>query len=158
MKKEEAMKKPLNEMTLVFWSRSANEGFSRAAAAAFLSQLDPTVEELADIKTAVSEAVTNCIVHAYRDTLGKIKLTARIYEGGGVYIQIKDSGCGIADVKKAMEPLFTTCETGERAGLGFAVMQSFMDKVSVRSAPGKGTTVTLRRTLSSRGADEPQPR
>ncbi|HIQ58978.1 MAG TPA: anti-sigma F factor [Candidatus Merdivicinus intestinavium] len=152
------MKKPLNEMTLVFWSRSANEGFSRAAAAAFFSQLDPTVEELADIKTAVSEAVTNCIVHAYRDTLGKIKLTARIYEGGGVYIQIKDSGCGIADVKKAMEPLFTTCETGERAGLGFAVMQSFMDKVSVRSAPGKGTTVTLRRTLSSRGADEPQPR
>ena len=158
MKKEEAMKKPLNEMTLVFWSRSANEGFSRAAAAAFFSQLDPTVEELADIKTAVSEAVTNCIVHAYRDTLGKIKLTARIYEGGGVYIQIKDSGCGIADVKKAMEPLFTTCETGERAGLGFAVMQSFMDKVAVRSAPGKGTTVTLRRTLSSRGADEPQPR
>ena len=152
------MKKPLNEMTLVFRSRSANEGFSRAAAAAFFSQLDPTVEELADIKTAVSEAVTNCIVHAYRDTLGKIKLTARIYEGGGVYIQIKDSGCGIADVKKAMEPLFTTCETGERAGLGFAVMQSFMDKVSVRSAPGKGTTVTLRRTLSSRGADEPQPR
>ena len=152
------MKKPLNEMTLVFWSRSANEGFSRAAAAAYFSQLDPTVEELADIKTAVSEAVTNCIVHAYRDTLGKIKLTARIYEGGGVYIQIKDSGCGIADVKKAMEPLFTTCETGERAGLGFAVMQSFMDKVSVRSAPGKGTTVTLRRTLSSRGADEPQPR
>ena len=152
------MKKPLNEMTLVFWSRSANEGFSRAAAAAFFSQLDPTVEELADIKTAVSEAVTNCIVHAYRDTLGKITLTARIYEGGGVYIQIKDSGCGIADVKKAMEPLFTTCETGERAGLGFAVMQSFMDKVSVRSAPGKGTTVTLRRTLSSRGADEPQPR
>ena len=152
------MKKPLNEMTLVFWSRSANEGFSRAAAAAFFSQLDPTVEELADIKTAVSEAVTNCIVHAYRDTLGKIKLTARIYEGGGVYIQIKDSGCGIADVKKAMEPLFTTCETGERAGLGFAVMQSFMDKGSVRSAPGKGTTVTLRRTLSSRGADEPQPR
>ncbi len=158
MKQEEARKKPLNEMTLVFWSRSANEGFSRAAAAAFFSQLDPTVEELADIKTAVSEAVTNCIVHAYRDTLGKIKLTARIYEGGGVYIQIKDSGCGIADVKKAMEPLFTTCETGERAGLGFAVMQSFMDKVSVRSAPGKGTTVTLRRTLSSRGADEPQPR
>ena len=152
------MKQPLNVMTLVFWSRSANEGVSRAAAAAFFSQLDPTVEELADIKTAVSEAVTNCIVHAYRDTLGKIKLTARIYEGGGVYIQIKDSGCGIADVKKAMEPLFTTCETGERAGLGFAVMQSFMDKVSVRSAPGKGTTVTLRRTLSSRGADEPQPR
>ena len=145
------MKKPLNEMTLVFWSRSANEGFSRAAAAAFFSQLDPTVEELADIKTAVSEAVTNCIVHAYRDTLGKIKLTARIYEGGGVYIQIKDSGCGIADVKKAMEPLFTTCETGERAGLGFAVMKSFCDSVRVTSTPGKGTSVTLTKRFETRG-------
>ena len=110
------MQKPLNEMTLVFLSRSANESFSRSAAAAFFSQLDPTVEELADIKTAVSEAVTNCIVHAYRETLGKIKMTARIYEGGQVYIQIKDTGCGIPDVKQAMEPLFTTCETGERAG------------------------------------------
>ena len=150
--------KPQNEMKMQLESRSVNEGYARVAVAAFAATLDPTLEEINDIKTAVSEAVTNCIVHAYRDTLGKIKLTARIYEGGGVYIQIKDSGCGIADVKKAMEPLFTTCETGERAGLGFAVMQSFMDKVSVRSAPGKGTTVTLRRTLSSRGADEPQPR
>ncbi len=148
------MKKARNEMTLVFLSRSANEAFSRSAAAAFFSQLDPTVEELADIKTAVSEAVTNCIVHAYRDRLGKIRLTARIYEGGEIYIQIKDSGCGIPDVKQAMEPLFTTCETGERAGLGFAVMQSFMDKVSVRSAPGKGTTVTLRKTLNARPGDE----
>lgn len=152
------MQKPLNEMTLVFLSRSANESFSRSAAASFFSQLDPTVEELADIKTAVSEAVTNCIVHAYRDTLGKIKMTARIYEGGQVYIQIKDNGCGISDVRQAMEPLFTTCETGERAGLGFAVMQSFMDKVSVRSVSGKGTTVTLRKTLSSKPADEPQSR
>ncbi|HIV18506.1 MAG TPA: anti-sigma F factor [Candidatus Merdivicinus intestinigallinarum] len=152
------MQKPLNEMTLVFLSRSANESFSRSAAAAFFSQLDPTVEELADIKTAVSEAVTNCIVHAYRETLGKIKMTARIYEGGQVYIQIKDTGCGIPDVKQAMEPLFTTCETGERAGLGFAVMQSFMDKVSVHSKPGKGTTVTLRKTLSSKTANDPQSR
>ena len=148
------MQKPLNEMTLVFLSRSANESFSRSAAAAFFSQLDPTVEELA----AVSEAVTNCIVHAYRETLGKIKMTARIYEGGQVYIQIKDTGCGIPDVKQAMEPLFTTCETGERAGLGFAVMQSFMDKVSVHSKPGKGTTVTLRKTLSSRSNHDPQSR
>lgn len=147
------MKKPLNEMTLTFWSRSANESFSRSAAASFFSQLDPTVEELADIKTAVSEAVTNCIVHAYRNTLGKIRLTARIYEGSEVYIQIKDNGCGIPDIPKAMEPLFTTCETGERAGLGFAVMQSFMDKVSVRSTPGKGTTVTLRKKLNIRSAD-----
>ena len=147
------MKKPLNEMTLIFLSRSANESFSRAAAASFFSQLDPTLEEIADIKTAVSEAVTNCIVHAYRNTLGKIRLTARIYPDNEVYIQIRDYGCGIPDIEKAMEPLFTTCETGERAGLGFAVMQSFMDRVLVRSAPGKGTTVTLRKTLSSKPSD-----
>lgn len=147
------MKKPLNEMTLIFLSRSANESFSRAAAASFFSQLDPTLEEIADIKTAVSEAVTNCIVHAYRDTLGKIRLTARIYPDNEVYIQIRDYGCGIPDVEKAMEPLFTTCETGERAGLGFAVMQSFMDHVLVRSTPGKGTTVTLRKSLSSKPSD-----
>lgn len=147
------MKKPLNEMTLIFLSRSANESFSRAAAASFFSQLDPTLEEIADIKTAVSEAVTNCIVHAYRDTLGKIRLTARIYPGNEMYIQIRDYGCGIPDVEKAMEPLFTTCETGERAGLGFAVMQSFMDHVLVRSTPGKGTTVTLRKSLSSKPSD-----
>ncbi len=147
------MKKPLNEMTITFLSRSANESFSRAAAASFFSQLDPTLEEIADIKTAVSEAVTNCIVHAYRNTLGKIRLTARIYPDNEVYIQIRDYGCGIPDIEKAMEPLFTTCETGERAGLGFAVMQSFMDRVLVRSAPGKGTTVTLRKTLSSKPSD-----
>lgn len=147
------MKKPLNEMTLIFLSRSANESFSRAAAASFFSQLDPTLEEIADIKTAVSEAVTNCIVHAYRDTLGKIRLTARIYPDNEVYIQIRDYGCGIPDIEKAMEPLFTTCETGERAGLGFAVMQSFMDHVLVRSTPGKGTTVTLRKSLSSKPSD-----
>ena len=147
------MKKPLNEMTITFLSRSANESFSRAAAASFFSQLDPTLEEIADIKTAVSEAVTNCIVHAYRNTLGKIRLTARIYPDNEVYIQIRDYGCGILDIEKAMEPLFTTCETGERAGLGFAVMQSFMDRVLVRSAPGKGTTVTLRKTLSSKPSD-----
>ena len=147
-----------NEMRLEFDSRSCNEGFARVAVAAFLTQLNPTLEEVADVKTALSEAVTNCIVHAYRETLGKIKMTARIYEGGQVYIQIKDTGCGIPDVKQAMEPLFTTCETGERAGLGFAVMQSFMDKVSVHSKPGKGTTVTLRKTLSSKTANDPQSR
>ncbi|MGI5894142.1 MAG: anti-sigma F factor [Candidatus Merdivicinus sp.] len=152
------MKKLRNEMTLLFWSRSANESFSRSAAASFFSQLDPTVEELADIKTAVSEAVTNCIVHAYRHNLGKIRMTARIYEDSEIYIQIKDYGCGIPDIAQAMEPLFTTCETGERAGLGFAVMQSFMDKVTVRSTPGKGTTVTLRKTLSSRTTDETDDR
>lgn len=147
------MKTPLNEMLLTFPSRSANEAFARAAAASFLVQLDPTVEELADIRTAVSEAVTNCIVHAYRNTLGKIRMTVRIWENRRVTIQIKDSGCGIPDVKQAMEPMYTTCETGERAGLGFAVMQSFMDRVTVRSTPGRGTTITLQKTLSSR--DEP---
>ena len=147
------MKTPLNEMLLTFPSRSANEAFARAAAASFLVQLDPTVEELADIRTAVSEAVTNCIVHAYRNTLGKIRMIVRIWENRRVTIQIKDSGCGIPDVKQAMEPMYTTCETGERAGLGFAVMQSFMDRVTVRSTPGRGTTITLQKTLSSR--DEP---
>lgn len=147
------MKTPLNEMLLTFPSRSANEAFARAAAASFLVQLDPTVEELADIRTAVSEAVTNCIVHAYRNTLGKIRMTVRIWENRRITIQIKDTGCGISDVKQAMEPMYTTCETGERAGLGFAVMQSFMDRVTVRSTPGRGTTITLQKTLSSR--DEP---
>lgn len=151
------MNKPIDEMILTFWSRSANEAFSRAAAASFFARLDPLVEELSEVKTAVSEAVTNCIVHAYRDTLGKIRMTARIYEDSQIYIQIKDYGCGIADIPKAMEPLFTTCTTGERAGLGFAVMESFMDKVTVHSIPGKGTTVTLRRKFSSKAPNEAKP-
>ena len=146
------MKKPLNEMTLVFWSRSANEGFSRAAAAAFFSQLDPTVEELADIKTAVSEAVTNCIVHAYRDTLGTVYITAGILPDNRVVIQIRDRGCGIPDVKQAMEPLFTTAPEEERAGLGFAVMESLMDRVRVTSHPGKGTCVTLTKRIRGKEA------
>lgn len=144
------MKSTVNEMTLTFPSRSANEAFARAAAASFLVQLDPTVEELADIRTAVSEAVTNCIVHAYQNSLGKIRMTIRIFENRRITIQIRDNGCGIPDIKQAMEPMFTTCTTGERSGLGFAVMQSFMDRVSVRSAPGRGTTVTMQKTLSSR--------
>ena len=144
------MKSTVNEMTLTFPSRSANEAFARAAAASFLVQLDPTVEELADIRTAVSEAVTNCIVHAYQNSLGKIRMTIRIFENRRITIQIRDNGCGIPDIKQAMEPMFTTCTTGERSGLGFAVRQSFMDRVSVRSAPGRGTTVTLQKTLSSR--------
>ena len=116
----------------------------------FLATLDPTVEELADIKTAVSEAVTNCIVHAYADQLGTVYISADLYEGGRVVIRIRDKGCGIPDVDQAMEPLFTT--GGEdRAGLGFAVMQSLMDKVRVRSQVGKGTTVTLERRIESRG-------
>ena len=143
------MQKPLNEMTLVFLSRSANESFSRSAAAAFFSQLDPTVEELADIKTAVSEAVTNCIVHAYREQVGRIYITASIYENGLVRVKIRDRGCGIPDVHKAMEPLYTTLG-GERSGLGFTVMESFSDHVRVRSEPGRGTTVVIDKKVRGR--------
>lgn len=142
--------KKTNSMKLQFVSRSANEGFARTSVSGFLATLDPTVEELADIKTAVSEAVTNCIVHAYADQLGTVYISADLYEGGKVVIRIRDKGCGIPDVDQAMEPLFTT--GGEdRAGLGFAVMQSLMDKVRVRSQVGKGTTVTLERRIESRG-------
>ena len=139
----------MNECRMTLLSRSANEGFARVAVSSFIAQLDPTIEELSDIKTAVSEAVTNCIVHAYRETLGKIYITVSIYEQRKIRIVIRDTGCGIADVKQAMEPLFTTAG-GERAGLGFAVMESFMDKLQVRSKPGKGTTVTLQKQLSLR--------
>ena len=132
----------LNKFSMTMDSRSANEGFARLAVSGFAAQLDPTVEELCDIKTAVSEAVTNCIVHAYPDGVGNIYISARIYPGGLVRIKIRDKGCGIADVKKAMEPLYSSLG-GERAGLGFAVMESFCDKISVRSAVGKGTAVTL---------------
>lgn len=123
-------------------SRSANEGFARLVASGFAAQLDPTVEELCDIKTAVSEAVTNCIVHAYPDGVGNVYIFAAIYDGGLFRIRIRDKGCGIEDVRKAMEPLYSSLG-GERAGLGFAVMESFCDKVSVRSTLGKGTSVTL---------------
>ena len=141
--------KPENEMRAAFPSASANEGLARAVVAAFAAQADPTVAELADIKTAVSEAVTNCIVHAYRDTLGTVYITAKLWGDGTLQIKVRDKGCGIADVKRAMEPLFTTGGE-ERAGLGFAVMQSFMDRVQVRSKPGAGTTVTLQKKLARR--------
>lgn len=141
--------KALNEMKLSFPSRSANEAFARTAVAAFVAQLDPTVDELTDIKTAVSEAVTNCIIHAYRDTIGTIYITVRIFESGNATVRIRDRGCGMEDVQKAMEPLFTT-GGAERAGLGFAVMQSFCNRVSVSSTPGKGTTVTLQKRVSRR--------
>lgn len=144
---------PVNEMKLVFPSRSANESFARAAVAAFVAPLDPTIGELADIKTAVSEAVTNCIVHAYREGLGSIYIQAKILEQGRVVIRIRDTGSGIEDVKRAMEPLYTTCTTGERAGLGFAVMQSFMDRLRVTSRPGRGTTVTMEKRILSKGAE-----
>lgn len=142
--------KILNEIKLKFPSLSENERFSRLVVSGFASQLDPQVDEISDIKTAVSEAVTNSIVHAYKNEIGKIELIARIYEDNVIYIKIKDYGCGIPDIKKAMEPLFTTSPEEERAGLGFAVMESFMDKLKVLSKEGKGTTVILTKKLKTK--------
>ncbi len=141
-----------NEMKISFISKSENEGFARTAVSAFAALCDPCVEDIADIRTAVSEAVTNCIVHAYRGTQGIVEITARILSGNELYIRIKDKGCGIADVKQAMEPLYTSAPFEERAGLGFAVMESFMDSLSVRSEVGKGTVVTMRKKIG--GKDE----
>ncbi len=144
--------KGLNYIKLDFPSRSVNEGFARAAAAAFAAQLDPTLDELGDIKTAVSEAVTNCIVHAYPDSIGKISMRLRILEDNVLEICVKDTGVGIPDVEKAREPLFTTGGE-ERSGMGFTIMESFMDRLSVRSKPGKGTAVTMRRAIERRGGE-----
>ncbi len=141
--------KAVNEAKLTFLSRSANEGFARTAAACFAAQLDPTLDEVNDVKTAVSEAVTNCIVHAYPDALGRITLRLRILEDNSLEIVVKDSGVGIEDVGRAREPLFTT-GGADRSGMGFTIMESFMDSLKVRSAPGKGTTVTMRRRISRR--------
>ena len=141
--------KTVNEMKLSFSSKSCNEAFARSAVAAFIMNLDPTVGELSDLKTAVSEAVTNCIVHGYRRQSGTIYISGKITDGGRVTVKIRDKGCGIADVAQAMQPLFTTAADEERAGLGFAVMQSFCDKVRVKSAPGKGTAVTLEKQIGN---------
>ena len=136
-----------NEMRLVLPSLSVNESMARSAVAAFCAQLNPTAVEIADIKCAVSEAVTNCIVHAYRDAVGDILINVKLCEGRMVQIEIRDKGCGIADVKQAREPLFTTDAAGERSGMGFTVMESFCDKVRVNSRVGRGTTVTLFKRL-----------
>ncbi len=138
--------KKINQLKMVFDSRSVNESFSRVAVASFSSQLDMTVDELGDIKTVVSEAVTNCIVHAYRNTIGNIYITCTVFEEGVIRITVRDKGCGIEDVKKAMEPLYTSLG-GDRSGLGFSVMESFSDKLRVRSAVGKGTTVTIEKKI-----------
>ena len=138
-----------NQVTLDFPSRSANEGFARTAAACFAAQLDPTLEEINDIKTAVSEAVTNAIVHAYPDTLGRVSVKLRIREDRILEIVVKDWGVGIADVDQARTPLFTT-GSEERSGMGCTIMESFMDTVRVRSTPGKGTAVTMARRISRR--------
>ncbi|MBP0981962.1 MAG: anti-sigma F factor, partial [Oscillospiraceae bacterium] len=131
--------KPINSMKIVFESRSVNESFARSALAAFAAQLDPTIDELCDIKTAVSEAVTSCIVHGYPDSVGKVYISAAVYANRRLVIRVKDTGLGIADIHQAMEPLFTTGNADERSGLGFSVMQSVMDKVTVRSKQGGPT-------------------
>lgn len=141
--------KPTNEVKLTFLSRSANEGFARTAAACFAAQLDPTLDEVNDVKTAVSEAVTNCIVHAYPERLGLVSMRLRLFEDNTLEIVIKDSGVGIPDVERARKPLYTT-GGDDRSGMGFTIMESFMDTLKVRSTPGKGTTVTMRRQVSRR--------
>ena len=138
-----------NEMRVTLASHSSNEAVARSVVTAFIMQMDPSVGELADIKTAVSEAVTNAIVHGYRNSSGNVEILCRILERDVLYIRVRDKGCGIPDVKKAMEPLFTTVPEEERAGLGFAVMESFMDSVSVKSAVGKGTSVTMKKRILS---------
>ncbi len=138
-----------NSFSMTMFSRSANEGFARAVVSAFASQLDPTLEEISDIKTAVSEAVTNCIVHAYDSGVGKIYITAELTDDNVMKIKIRDKGRGIENVQRSMEPLFTTVG-GERAGLGFAVMMSFMDSVKVRSTVGKGTSIIMIKKINRR--------
>lgn len=142
----------INECRVRFPALSRNEGLSRSAAAAFALQCDPTVEEIAAIKTAVSEAVTNAIVHGYRDGSGDVEMTMRLYSDGVLYIRVKDRGRGIPDVAAAMQPAFTTApEDEERSGLGFTMMESFMDKVRVRSAVGSGTSVYLEKRIRGKG-------
>lgn len=143
--------KTTNQMRLSFPSKSCNEAFARGAISSFITPLDPTINELNDLKTAVSEAVTNCIVHGYRRKSGTIYIYASVKDDNTVTVKIRDKGVGIEDINKAMEPLFTTAPEEERAGLGFAVMQSFCDKVKVKSEPQKGTTVTLIKRIGADG-------
>ena len=138
-----------NHMTLDFPSKSSNEAFARSAVACFAAQLDPTMEELGDIRTAVSEAVTNCIVHAYPDQLGIVTVRCRILKGQTLDIVVKDKGVGIGDIEQARRPMFTTGGT-DRSGMGFTIMESFMTALDITSEPGKGTTVHMRRKLQRR--------
>ena len=148
--KNHSLAKCRNEMKLKLPSLSVNEAIARAAVAVFCSQADPTPSELADIKCAVSEAVTNCVVHAYKETVGTIYITVKLFDNGLVRIEIKDKGCGIEDVDTARQPLYTTDAANERSGMGFTVMESFCDKVRVFSGCKKGTTVTLFKYLKGR--------
>ena len=138
-----------NYVTLEFLSRSNNESFARISVSGFAAQLDPTLDELGDIKTAVSEAVTNAIVHAYPDELGKIVIKMRILENNVLALSVRDWGCGIDNVDRARQPMYTT-GGAERSGMGFTIMESFMDSIKVKSAPGKGTAVTMRKRISKR--------
>ena len=140
----------VNTMRITIPAMSRNEALARSCAGAFAAQADPTVEEISDLRSAVSEAVTNCIVHGYRDGAGDIVMTLKLTEEGCIYIKIADKGCGIEDVEKAMEPLYSTASEGERAGLGFTVMEAFTDDLRVRSKVGKGTTVTMKKQLTGR--------
>ena len=143
------MREVINQATVQFMSRSANEGFARTVAACFAAQLDPTLDEINDLKTAVSEAVTNAIVHAYPDTLGKVTMTMKLFADNVVEITVRDRGVGIADLAQARTPLYTT-GGAERAGMGFTIMESFTDGMKVRSAPGTGTVVVLAKKISRR--------
>jgi len=140
---------PENEFSCEFFPRSANESFARSVISAFVAQLDPDLEELTDIRTAVSEAVTNCIVHAYRESDGLVYISAKYYGDRTVVIRVRDKGCGISDIKTAMKPLYTTDTSGERGGMGFAIMQSFTDKLRVTSKEGKGTSITMTKKLKA---------
>ncbi len=141
------MKRSENQMKLYIPSLSVNEGLARQAVAVFVAQLNPTIEEISDIKCAVSEAVTNCIVHGYKYSSGIIYIGVKYYSDRTVVIEIRDNGCGIENVEEAMTPLFTTDTTGERSGMGFAVMQTFMDKLVVRSKKGEGVRVQMTKKL-----------
>ncbi len=142
-----ARRKPQNEIRLILPSHSLNESYARSAAALFVSQINPTITELSDIKCAVSEAVTNCIVHGYRDTIGMIYITMRLYENREFRVEVKDKGCGIPDVKEAMQPLYTTDKEHERSGMGFTIMENFMDSLRVSSSRS-GTKVVMSKKLA----------
>jgi stage II sporulation protein AB (anti-sigma F factor) len=149
MKAEKAIK--INSMNLVLPSISANEAAARTLVSVFVSQLDPTISELADIKCAVSEAVTNCIVHAYREEIRPIYITVSLYSDRCVKVEIRDRGCGIEDISLALTPMYTTDHSGERSGMGFSVMESFCSSLKVQSKPGRGTKVILTKKLEARG-------
>lgn len=149
------MRQLINQMSIKFDSRSINESFARMSAAVFVSQLDPTLDELNDIKTIVSEAVTNAIVHGYQDQCGQIHISIKLYDDHTAEIRVRDKGRGIADVKKAREPMFSTGDS-ERSGMGFTIMESFSDQLRVRSAPGKGTLIVLIKKITGKTYDARQ--